>query len=509
MMDRFVMAKKIRRALSSVKVRLAIIGVCIGLIGLEALVYLGNEFTLRHFEDRYQEKALLMQRSILHHLQEGISGGSHRQALLSLKGHLREAGALEIRLFDSRGREAFAGAEPAAERRVEEALRAGKRIHFSRGAGEEEAMTFIFPVPRGQPECAGCHAPAEGPVAAVLLSLSLAEMRQIVAAEKRKYSLLFALVALASGAGITAAVSGLFLRPLARIQKGTEAMEQGRLDYRIPAPSQDEIGTLARHFNRMAQTLQSSFLEMEEKNRQLAEYVARQKENEARLAMSARLSALGQMASSIAHEINTPLATVAACAEGLVKRIKKQQWDPAFFERYLAIIVEEVQRCTRMTRDLLFFVRKPAEEKQSVDLQALLEKALKIFGSLGRLKRVEVVRRYAPGVPAVLGSEGRLQQVFLAIIGNALEAMEDMGTLVLETGVEGEAVFVRIQDTGPGIPAGLGEKIFEPFFTTKSARGGTGLGLATAYQIVKEHQGTICVAPPEGRGACFSVLLPR
>ena len=185
--------------------------------------------------------------------------------------------------------------------------------------------------------------------------------------------------------------------------------------------------------------------------------------------------------------------------------------DSLLFERNLSIIEEEIQRCTRITKTILSSVREipdEEDEKSDIDIHAVLDKALEMFKYLGRLKGVDVVRNYGEGIPAIHGSGGRLKQVFLSIIGNGLEAMDGRGTLTLDTGVEGDTLFIRVKDTGPGISSADLSRIFEPFFTTKSGRGGTGLGLSTANKIVKKAKGKIEVTSEEGQGASFKIILP-
>lgn len=172
--------------------------------------------------------------------------------------------------------------------------------------------------------------------------------------------------------------------------------------------------------------------------------VTEKKEKEMQLIMSERLAALGQMASGVAHEINNPLATIAACAEGLLNRIKRGQMSTGLFENYLKIIDEEVLRCKGITTSMLSFVRKAAYEKKDVDLNHILDKTLELIGFQGRLKEVEVIKQYS-GKLIVRGSEGELKQVFLVIVSNALDAMEDKGSLKFVTGTIPPALWERVQ----------------------------------------------------------------
>jgi PAS domain S-box-containing protein len=235
--------------------------------------------------------------------------------------------------------------------------------------------------------------------------------------------------------------------------------------------------------------------------------ITEKKENETRLIMSERLSALGQMASGIAHEINNPLATISACAEGLLNRMKKGKSDPAVLENYLSIINEEVMRCKNITTNMLSLVKKTTYEKRDVDINEVLDKTVELIGFQGRLKKVDVIKHYN-GTPVIHLSEGELKQVFLSIIMNALDAMDDKGTLTLETGTDDREAFINIKDTGCGISSEDINRIFDPFFTTKIEKGGTGLGLSIANKIIAENYGRIQVISEHGNGTTFSITLP-
>jgi len=232
------------------------------------------------------------------------------------------------------------------------------------------------------------------------------------------------------------------------------------------------------------------------------------KETEMQLIMSERLSALGQMASGIAHEINNPLATIGGCAEGLLNRINKGQVDHELFKNYFKIIDEEVTRCKKITTNMLSFVRRGTYEKSYVNAHEILDKTLELISLQGRLKGVSILRNYGEGVPLIQASEGDLKQVFLAVVINSLDSMDDNGTLTLETGIENNMVFIKIIDTGSGIPPELIRRIFDPFFSTKSEKGGVGLGLSIANKIITDNDGRIEVISEEGKGTTFTITLP-
>lgn len=241
----------------------------------------------------------------------------------------------------------------------------------------------------------------------------------------------------------------------------------------------------------------------------IAKDITEEKEKEMRLIMSERLASLGQIASGIAHEINNPMATISGCTEGLLLKIRKGQIDPGFFESYLRMIEEEVLRCKDITTGMLSFVRKTTYEKMDININELLDETLKIIGLHSRLQDVEVKKSYAIEMPHIYANKGELRQVFLIMITNAIDAIEDKATITLETGTEDDnTVSIKISDTGLGISPEHINRIYDPFFTTKSDKGGTGLGLSIAHQIITNHNGSISVTSGEGRGTTFEIKLP-
>lgn len=240
----------------------------------------------------------------------------------------------------------------------------------------------------------------------------------------------------------------------------------------------------------------------------IAEDITEERDRERRLVVSERLAALGQMASGIAHEINNPLASIAGCADALLRRVEQGKMDAGRFREYLSIIQEEITRCKRITTSMLSFVGGGSYRKGPVDVSGVLEKSLELIGFQGRLRDVAVVRRYGTDLPAVEAGEGELKQVFLTVLTNALDAMHERGSLTLATVLEDGRIVVDITDSGPGISPEDRERIFTPFFTTKSERGGTGLGLFIARRILDLMHGTIEAFSTPGEGTTVRVTIP-
>ncbi len=238
----------------------------------------------------------------------------------------------------------------------------------------------------------------------------------------------------------------------------------------------------------------------------VGEDLTEQKRISERISHAEKLAALGQMAAGVMHEINNPLATIAASAEAL-----RESSEPHSEEMDLVSMIEtEVDRCKRIARDLLAFSRPPPSEKGPVDVQETVEETLTLLRHHDRFKKLSVQREYVYDLPLIYANSERLVQVFVALALNALDAMEDDGELRVRTEVldDGSGVGISFIDTGYGISASDIPKIFEPFYTSKSPGKGTGLGLSICYGIIVEHGGRIEVNSTIGVGSNFRVVLP-
>jgi signal transduction histidine kinase len=232
-----------------------------------------------------------------------------------------------------------------------------------------------------------------------------------------------------------------------------------------------------------------------------------QKEQQQRLYQAARLADVGHLAAGVAHEINTPLASIALRAESLLRAAEDPSLRelPAFknFSRYLRTIEDEAFRCKRK------FSRRQEPEKKPVDLNTLVENATELVGHQARLGQVRLERRLEQSLPSVPADGGQLRQVLLALLMNALDATPAGGCITVLTarGSPGQVV-LSVEDDGVGIPREILDKIWSPFFSTKPFGKSTGLGLAVCHGIVVAHGGSIEVDSEPGRGTRMHVRLP-
>ena len=241
--------------------------------------------------------------------------------------------------------------------------------------------------------------------------------------------------------------------------------------------------------------------------------LSNQKEQQEQLLQAARLADVGQLAAGVAHEINTPLASIALRAESLLRSVR----DPAFptlpalqnFGRYLETIEAESYRCKKIIRALLEFSSRSRPEKKAVQLNGLVERASDLVEHQLRLKQVSLQRQVDSELSLVSADEGQLRQVLVALLMNALDATSAGGQISVGTGrTEDGSVVLTVEDDGRGIPRDVQDKIFNPFFTTKPFGQGTGLGLSICHGIVTAHGGAIRVESEEGRGTCVRITLP-
>ncbi|MBI5070459.1 MAG: HAMP domain-containing protein [Deltaproteobacteria bacterium] len=228
---------------------------------------------------------------------------------------------------------------------------------------------------------------------------------------------------------------------------------------------------------------------------------------EAGLEQSERLAAIGVLASSVAHEVGNPLAAIATAVEGLLRRMgPPQPCDPAEVREYLEIVQKQVFRCRDVTERLLGFGRVPSRQLGPVDAAAAAREVLALVAPQARAQQVEV-RADLGGEALALGEPLLLQQVFLNLVLNALQAMPGGGRLEVSATASAAAVEVAVADTGPGLPEAVRRRLGEPFLRGRPDGGGTGLGLFLSQALVRRCEGTLAAASVPGRGTTFTVRL--
>jgi len=281
--------------------------------------------------------------------------------------------------------------------------------------------------------------------------------------------------------------------------------------------SSEELDELAQSFERMRERLREAVAENSQFTQKLESKVAERtqqlKAAHQKLLQSDRLASLGQLAASVAHEINNPVSGVLNLSM-LMQRMLKDDGVPPNrldeFRKYLGQVTSETSRVGRIVSDLLAFSRRSKPHRAPADLNQIVRTTLSLVQHKLKLSNVEVESRLADNLPPVPCDPSQIQQVVLNMTLNAAEAAQPKGggRVTVSTEACDPVVLLTISDNGEGIPPENLAKIFDPFFTTKPEGKGVGLGLAVSFGIIQAHGGDIEVQSTVGKGTTFSISLP-
>jgi histidine kinase len=242
-------------------------------------------------------------------------------------------------------------------------------------------------------------------------------------------------------------------------------------------------------------------------------------ETEQQLIQASKMATLGEMATGVAHELNQPLSVIKTASSFSIKKLNKREpiGDETFFN-LCHKIDSNVDRATKIINHMRQFARKSDLDFEKVQVNDVLESAFEIFSQQLKLRGIEVIWDLESGLPKINADPSRLEQVFINILINARDAIEERWgpeenekahkKIVLKTKRKADIIISEVCDTGMGIPESIKDKIFEPFFTTKEVGKGTGLGLSISYGIIKDCGGSIHVNPNIPEGACFIIQFP-
>jgi two-component system NtrC family sensor kinase len=254
--------------------------------------------------------------------------------------------------------------------------------------------------------------------------------------------------------------------------------------------ARDEVGVLIDKFNQMEDQLAIREAELDQKNKELIQ--------------TKKLAAIGTLASGVAHELNNPLNNIYLSAQVLAK--EAGEGCSREVKEAVGDIVGQTERVKRIVSDLLEFARGREPQIREVVLKNLIADSYRHLGSSRNLERIRFSINADSSQTTILADQGQVEQVFVNLFANAVDAMGGTGDLLVTMRCSAQSVIITVSDSGRGIPKESIEKIFEPFFTTKDK--GTGLGLAIVYNIIKKHNGDITVESEEGKGTTFTITVP-
>ncbi|MCC6588193.1 MAG: sensor histidine kinase [Bryobacterales bacterium] len=247
-------------------------------------------------------------------------------------------------------------------------------------------------------------------------------------------------------------------------------------------------------------------VELEATTSQLSRTYRELQENFEHLKRAERFSAIGQMAAGLAHEIRNPLAAIEGAADLLTPGAAEQSGQQAMQQEFVGIIKKECRRLSRLLTGMLDFARPRTPQFQFTSVAPLLESVISLITAFAQKSGVTIQWSIEPALPAIACDPEQIKQVFLNLAMNAVQAMNNQGTLAITAARRAGSIVIEVRDEGPGIAPENLDKVFSPFFTTKTD--GTGLGLPIAQQIVVRHGGVIMADPNTPRGTVFTVVLP-
>jgi len=323
------------------------------------------------------------------------------------------------------------------------------------------------------------------------IGLSLEETRK----EMRQTRLMLLLI---GGVGLLIGVVGAILLaqritgPLKKLVEATVRISKGKLAQRIDITSQDEIGNLAKSFNKMSRQLLLTRKKMEEAN--------------IKLIQAEKLASIGRISAGIAHEIRNPLTSVKLNIQKLMQSENLNEIE----KEHLDISQEGIKHMEKSIKDLLDFTRASELNVDRFSVEQVLEESIKTLAGSLELKKIVLEKNYQNNLPQALVDGDKLRQVFLNVLRNAYEAVEEGGKITISLSLLkdrlGDKIKVEIVDDGGGIPEKDRDIIFELFYTTKTT--GIGLGLAIARKIIEQHNGSIRLEENLTQGTSFEILIP-
>jgi two-component system NtrC family sensor kinase len=367
--------------------------------------------------------------------------------------------------------------------------------------------------------CGHAHPDRQAVLGVLDVALDLAPVDRLVRQTRARILATTALEVVLISAFMMLFVGYFVTRPIRRLVDANTALSRLDLDHPVEVGSSRETWELARSFNAMRDRLGEAMAEINE-NAQLLEAKVEErtrqlKEAHQRLLQADRLASLGQLAASVAHEINNPLSGVLNYS-ALMARILKEDGLPrervAEFRGYLDRVSEQTSRAGRIVSDLLAFSRRSKPQRAPADLAAIVRTTVSLVSHKLRLMSVDAELDLAEALPPLPCDASQVQQVVLNLVMNGAEATRGHGSgrvrVCTRLAAGGDAAVLEVSDDGEGIPSETLSRIYDPFFTTKEEGRSLGLGLAVVYGIVEAHGGTIDVQTAVGRGATFTVELP-
>lgn len=371
---------------------------------------------------------------------------------------------------------------------------------------EGEHFASKLAVIRNQPICYRCHGSEKATLGVLGIDISLSKVNESVQKFKKDHVIDALIGLLLIGVGLILTVGFLIDRPIKRMIRVIRRIEDGDLSARMSDDKKDEFGLVAKSFNSMLESVETAKKEVEQYH-------------VAQMQQAAKLASLGEIISGIAHEIKNPLAGISCAVQVFHSEMREDDSRKAVTTE----ILNHIKRLDRTVKDLLHYARPKPPRFMPLKIHSILDKVIFFVYPEAKKQNVTIETDIKDDIPDVMMDPDQMQQVFLNLMINAVQAMPEGGKLKIATQeaekdscedkkevkdmlTEGRAVIISFEDSGNGIAPDHLESIFDPFFTKKSK--GTGLGLSISQRIVQEHGGEFTVESEVGKGSIFKIYLP-
>ncbi|RPI17733.1 MAG: sensor histidine kinase [Ignavibacteriae bacterium] len=319
---------------------------------------------------------------------------------------------------------------------------------------------------------------------------------------------------------LISALSGIFIfllvnKPLNKFKKAIEELGKGNLNYRVHIKNKNEFGIIAYQFNDMSKKLSLAYREIKDWSETLNEKVEVKtqelKNIYDQIVQIEKLTSLGKLSATVAHELNNPLEGILTFSRLITKKLARENNDEHIkLIQYAKMISDEASRCGKIVKDLLLFSHSDTEEFITSDLICLLDKSISLINHHFEINNIKLEKIFDTNELIIKCNPQKIQQMMISILINAIESMSgrNEGKITIKLTKEDKKAIIRISDTGFGISEKDLPYIFEPFYTTKEMAKGTGLGLSIVYGIVNQHKGKIEVEETSILGTTFKISLP-
>lgn len=439
-----------------------------------------------------------------------------------------EEGIINIKIFNKEGLVSYSSNPNEINSKVDLNYQACNSCHSIEPTPEilpfeklidisEGVLTLINPI-INEKSCydADCHAHKESDKLLGIISLQVSTQIVDNIINKTTHNTLIGIILTFISLTLSSflAIKLFINKPIRKIFTGITEISNGNLSYRINYNNSDELGQMAKKFNEMSDKLNSAYNEIKDWNENLNSKIEQKnielKNIYEQIVQIEKLASLGKLSATVAHELNNPLEGILTYSRLIIKKLDKLNEPEKFKEiiEFLSLIANESSRCGRIVKDLLQFAHKGETEFINANLIDTVEKAILLMAHHFEINKIKVTKDYKVESLFIECDPQRIEQALIAILVNAVEAMNQGGEIKISISLEMNQAVIRISDQGHGISPNIIHQIFEPFFTTKDKVKDTGLGLSIVYGIIQQHNGKVLVEETSINGTTFKISLP-